>query len=146
MSWLPRSRSTPPVWLIYAAVFVGGMLGGSTRYLLGLAVPTQAGQVPWGIFGINVVGAFVLGLLLAGWVRRGHVAHPWRPFLATGILGSFTTWSAFMTDTHALYRSGAPGLATAYLVGATALGIAAAGLGWWVAQRVVPHIDEEAPA
>lgn len=139
---MARSSSAPPVWLIYASVFAGGMLGGSTRYLIGLLAPTQPGAVPWGILAINVLGAFILGLLLAGWVRRGHVAHPWRPFLATGILGSFTTWSAFMTDTHALYQGQDALLATAYLVGATALGIAAAGLGWWVAQRIVPSAEQ----
>jgi CrcB protein len=117
------------------------MLGGTTRYLVGLAVPTQPGQVPWGILAVNLLGAFVLALLLSGWVRRGHVAHPWRPFLATGVLGSFTTWSTFMADTLALYRDASAALATAYLLGATALGIAAAGLGWWTAQRVVPHVE-----
>ena len=103
--WTPPRRAlrrapTPPPWLIYLAVFAGGMLGGTTRYLIGLAIPAQPGQIPWGILGVNLVGAFIMGLLLHGWVRRGHVSHPWRPFLATGILGSFTTWSTFMADTY----------------------------------------------
>jgi CrcB protein len=122
------------------------MLGGTLRYLVNLALPTQVGQIPWGTLAVNLAGAFVLALLLSGWVRRGHVAHPWRPFLATGILGSFTTWSALMADTYGLYAEGVPLLATTYLVGSTALGIGAAGVGWWTAQRVVPHVDDEAPA
>jgi CrcB protein len=136
-----QTRPAPPLWLFYGAVLLGGMLGGSTRYLISLAFPAQTGQVPWGILAINLAGAFVLSLLLSGWVRRGHVAHPWRPFLATGVMGSFTTWSTFMADTYALYRDGYPLLASGYLVGATALGAVVAGLGWWIAQRVVPHVD-----
>jgi CrcB protein len=139
-------RATPPPWLTYLAVLVGGMLGGTTRYLIGLAVPAQPGQIPWGVLGINLVGAFVMALLLAGWVRRGHVSHPWRPFLATGILGAFTTWSTFMADTYRLFVEGAEVLAAVYVVGATALGIGAAALGWWTAQRVVPLAVGVAPA
>ena len=138
-----QTRPAPPLWLFYGAVLVGGMLGGTARYLLSLAVPAQPGQVPWGILGINLAGAFVLSLLLSGWVRRGHVAHPWRPFLATGVLGSFTTWSTFMADTYTLVRDGYPMLAAGYVLAATALGVAMAGLGWWAAQRLVPHLDEE---
>jgi CrcB protein len=74
------------------------------------------------------------------------VSHPWRPFLATGILGSFTTWSTFMADTYALVVDGAPVLAAAYVIGATALGIGAAALGWWTAQRVVSPVAEVGPA
>ena len=142
----PAPRSTPPAWLVYVAVFAGGMLGGTTRYLIGLAIPAQPGEIPWAILGVNLVGAFIMALLLAGWVRRGHVSHPWRPFLATGILGSFTTWSTFMADTYGLFVDGAEVLAGVYVVGATALGIGAAGLGWWTAQRIVPPVGEVAAA
>lgn len=141
----PRPAGTPPPWAIYGAVFVGGMLGGTTRYLVGLAMPPEPGQIPVAILAVNVAGAFVLALLLSGWVRRGHVAHPWRPFLATGVLGSFTTWSTFMADTLALHRDGVPGLALAYLLGATALGIGMAAAGWWTAQRLVPLAEGSLP-
>lgn len=133
-----QPRATPPVATIYAAVLAGGMLGGTARYLVGLAIPVQPGSIPWGILLVNLAGALALGALLSGWVRRGHVAHPWRPFLATGILGSFTTWSTFMADTHALFEQGQRVLAATYLFGTTALGVGAAGLGWWAAQRLVP--------
>ena len=139
---LPAPRATPPAWLVYLAVLVGGMLGGAVRYLVGLAMPAQPGQIPWGILGVNLVGAFIMGLLLHGWVRRGHVSHPWRPFLATGILGSFTTWSTFMADTYGLIVDGFELLAGAYVLGATALGVGAAALGWWTAQGAVPLASE----
>jgi fluoride exporter len=137
-------RPIPPPGLVYLAVLAGGVLGGSTRYLIGLAIPAQPGQIPWGILGVNLTGAFIMGLLLHGWVRRGHVSHPWRPFLATGILGSFTTWSTFMADTYNLARDGAGLLAGVYVLGATAAGVTAAALGWWAAERVVPEVPDVA--
>jgi CrcB protein len=139
-------RPAPPLAVFYGAVLLGGMLGGVTRYLVSLAVPAQPGHIPWGILAVNLSGAFTLSLLLSGWVRRGHVSHPWRPFLATGILGSFTTWSTFMADTYALYREASALLATGYLVTTTALGAVFAALGWWTAQRFVPHVDEQVAA
>jgi CrcB protein len=134
------ARTAPPAGVFYGAVLLGGMLGGTTRYLASLAIPPEPGRLPWAILTINLAGAFVLSLLLSGWVRRGHTAHPWRPFLAIGLLGSFTTWSTFMADVQSLYRDGAPLLATSYLVIATALGVVFAALGWWTAQRLVPHV------
>jgi len=130
------------VGVLYASVFAGGMLGGSLRYLIGLAMPAQPGRLPWGILSVNLVGAFLLGLLLGGWTRRGRPAHPWRPFLAAGVLGSFTTWSTFMADTQALAEAGASALAAGYLVTATAAGVAAAGLGWRTAARLVPVLPQ----
>ncbi len=68
---LAQPRMVPPPWLVYGAVFIGGMLGGSLRYVVGLVLPPEPAQVPWGIAVVNVLGAFVLSLLLAGWMRRG---------------------------------------------------------------------------
>lgn len=140
----PAHRATPPAWLLYLAVLAGGMLGGTTRYLIGLALPSEPGEIPWGIVLVNVLGAFVISLLLAGWSRRGHVAHPWRPFLATGLLGSFTTWSTFIVDTYEMFVAGRDLLASVFVVGATAAGVLAAGAGWWTAQQVVPPAERTA--
>ena len=139
-------RAAPPAWLLYSAIFAGGLLGGTTRYLVGLALPSEPGGIPWGILLVNLLGSFVISLLLAGWFRRGHVAHPWRPFLATGLLGSFTTWSTFIADTYDLAAAGRDVVALAFVLGATALGILAAGAGSWVARRFVPAVDGAIPA
>ncbi len=138
----PVPGSTPPPWAIYSAVFAGGMLGGTTRYLVSLAVPAQPGQWPWGIFMVNLLGAFVMGVLLTGWLRRGHVAHSWRPFLATGVLGAFTTWSTFMSDTHSLIVTRGAVFGATYVLSATVLGVGAAAAGWWTAVRLVPARSE----
>ena len=137
----PAPRATPPAWLLYLAVLAGGMLGGTTRYLIGVALPSEPGGIPWAIVLVNVLGAFVISLLLAGWSRRGHVAHPWRPFLATGLLGSFTTWSTFIFDTYEMFVAGRDLLASVFVVGVTAVGVLAAGAGWWTAQQVVPPVE-----
>lgn len=113
------------------------MLGGSLRYLLTLAFPSTG--IGWTILGVDLAGAFVLALLLGGWLRRGHTSHPWRPFLATGILGSFTTWSTFMADVGAFGSSDGWLPAAAYAVAGTAAGLGAAAAGWWVACRTVPQ-------
>ncbi len=140
----PEPRATPPAWLLYLAVLAGGMLGGTTRYLIGVALPNEPGEIPWAIVLVNLLGAFVISLLLAGWSRRGHVAHPWRPFLATGLLGSFTTWSTFIVDTYEMFVAGRDLLASVFVVATTAVGVLAAGAGWWTAQRVVPPVERTA--
>jgi CrcB protein len=135
------ARSTPPAWLLFSAIFVGGMLGGGCRYLVGLVLVAEPGEIPWGIVLVNLTGAYVISLLLAGWARRGHVAHPWRPFLATGLLGSFTTWSSFMADTFELLEAGRLLVAVVFVVAAVCAGVLAAGAGWWTAQRWVPDVE-----
>lgn len=135
---LAAARQLPPAWLLFAAIFTGGMLGGGTRYLVGLVLVAEAAGVPWGIVLVNLSGAFLISLLLAGWARRGHVAHPWRPFLATGLLGSFTTWSSFMADSFEMLQAGRVVLGSVFVVGHVTAGILAAAAGWWTAHRLVP--------
>ena len=130
-------RQAPGALVTYASVMVGGMLGGAARYAVSLAWPTEPGRIPWGILSVNVLGALVLSSILSRWVvRHGHAGHPWRPFLATGILGAFTTWSTFASDVRLLWVGGDVLLSVIYLVGGTVAGIVAAGLGWgWAVRR-----------
>jgi len=112
-------------------VFTGGALGTAARSGLSQVVPHVQG-VPVGILGINVVGAFLLGLLLERLGRGGADQggrRDLRLFAGTGVLGGFTTYSALATDTAALLADGLVGRATAYAVGTLVLGLAAAALG-----------------
>lgn len=91
-----------------ALVFLGGALGTAAREGLSLAFPAGDG-IPYAIFGINVLGAFLLGLLLEALVRRGadHGGRrAVRLFFGTGVLGGFTTYSALATDAAALIGRG----------------------------------------
>ncbi|MBU4465570.1 MAG: CrcB family protein [Actinobacteria bacterium] len=104
----PGGRSVHLRASFLALVFAGGVLGTAAREALSLAFPTGDG-IPYAIFGINVLGAFLLGLLLEALVRRGtdHGGRrAVRLFFGTGVLGGFTTYSALATDAAALIGRG----------------------------------------
>lgn len=111
-----------------AVVFAGGTVGTAAREALSLALPTGADGIPYVIFGINVVGAFLLGILLDALVRRGADdgrRRLLRLLLGTGVMGGFTTYSALATDAARLIGDGAAGAGVLYglatvLVGAIA--------------------------
>ncbi|MFY9713958.1 MAG: CrcB family protein [Microbacterium sp.] len=104
-------------------VAAGGTVGTAARLGLGLAIP-DAGGFPVGVFVANLLGALLIGILTA----RLPKATEMRLFLGTGLLGGFTTYSAFTTGTAGLWAD-APLLAIAYAVGSLVLGLAAATLG-----------------
>lgn len=111
-----------------ALVFLGGSAGTSARVLLTDVTPLVAG-VPAVTVGINVVGAFLLGLLLEALIRRGpDTGTPGRLrlLLGTGFLGGFTTYSALSLDTAVLLTDGRPGPAALYGLGSAVLGLLAA--------------------
>ena len=114
---------------IVLAVSVGGGLGALARYLVGLAVPA-----PWGTFGINVLGCFLIGGLMVLVTETIRAHRLVRPFLGVGVLGGFTTFSTYAVDTDHLLRT-SPWVAVAYLVGTLVAAIAAAVAGVWVVRR-----------
>lgn len=104
-------------------VAVGGTIGTAARLALGLLVP-DAGGFPLAVFVANILGALLIGIVAA----RLPPSHDMRLLLGTGLLGGFTTYSAFTIGTVALWAD-APPLAAAYAVGTLVLGLAAAALG-----------------
>jgi fluoride exporter len=105
----------------YAAVAVGGAIGAAARWGIEQTV-VWPGPPTWPIatLGINLVGCLLLGLFLGAGSRSAALAR-WRPFLAVGVLGGFTTYSAFAVETIQLAEDGAlvaaAGYAAASLVG-----------------------------
>jgi CrcB protein len=96
------------------AISVGAVLGANVRYLLGGWISDRFGTgFPLGTLLINVTGSFAIGLVLTLIGERLVVADWWRPLIAIGFLGSYTTFSTFSFETLALAQSGAWGLATA---------------------------------
>ncbi len=150
---MTRQHHTDP--LLVATVAVGGGLGSLARYALSQTVPTRAGW-PVGTLAENLVGAFLLGLLLQGLLRRGHETprRRWaRLTLGTGALGGFTTYSAFALEVHGLLADGRTGLAAGYalasVVGGTIAcfgGVALAGLLPGRAAPVVRPVHDESTA
>jgi CrcB protein len=111
--------------LALALVAAGGALGATLRALAGAAAARLLGLgFPWGTLFVNVVGSALMGLAFALLVERGG---PGRlaPFLTTGLLGGFTTFSAFSLDAVALFERGEAGRAALYVGASVALSIAA---------------------
>lgn len=108
-------------------VFFGAGLGGVLRHgVNGAALRLLGPAVPWATLGVNVAGSFLMGLL-AGWLALkapGDPGHPLRLFLATGVLGGFTTFSAFSLDAVILWQRGETALAIAYMGGSVILSVA----------------------
>jgi CrcB protein len=127
------------LWAL-AVVFVGGAAGTAVRYVIEEQLPHSASQWPTATFGINIAGAFVLGLLLESLVRGGPdagVRRRLRLLLGTGFCGAFTTYSTFALETVDGIRGGFTGLAMAYAVVSVILGILAAWAGIALAGRVI---------
>lgn len=118
--------------LAIACVAGGGALGAVSRFLLGELIQGQS-TFPRGTLLINVSGCLVFGLLSGLTAER--VTEPMRLFLFTGILGGYTTFSAFGGETVALARD-QPARAAAYVLLSVGLGLAAVAAGYWIALRL----------
>lgn len=100
----------------YLVVALGGVLGALARWGVSLGLPHAPGSWPWATVTVNLTGCLVIGALLAVLLAR-YPGHPWlRPFLATGVLGGYTTFSTFAVDVVQLVEAGRAGVAVAYLL------------------------------
>ncbi|MEX3316626.1 CrcB family protein [Sulfitobacter sp. PS-8MA] len=109
-------------------VALGGALGASLRYLVGLAV-----GFPLGTLAVNVAGSLAIGVV---WVTLADKILL-LPFLMTGLLGGFTTFSAFSLDTMRLLEAGRTAVAFSYVGASVILSLAACLLGLWLAREVL---------
>lgn len=117
----PRRRQLE----IVAAVAVGGVLGACARYGVTLLWPTATGGFPWTTFWINVTGCAGMGVLMAV-ITALPAAHPLvRPFLGTGVLGGYTTFSTYAVDAQHLLNVGHASTALLYLATTVAAALAA---------------------
>lgn len=97
-------------WPVLAAVAVGGAAGASARYGAALLWPVGPGGFPWTTFAVNAVGCALIGVLMALIAAASKPVHRLvRPFLGTGVLGGFTTFSTYAVDTERLLDGGRPG-------------------------------------
>jgi fluoride exporter len=110
-------------------IALGGALGAVLRYLTGIGLVRLLGHttMPLGVLTVNILGSFLMGLFVIAAAQRGltHLS----PLVATGILGGFTTFSAFSLEAVTLYERGALGLAAVYVLANVTLSIAALFLG-----------------
>jgi CrcB protein len=99
-------------------VAIGGAIGASGRHLLGLAV-----VFPFGTLAVNVIGSFLMGLAFVALAEKG--LERWMPLMMTGILGGFTTFSAFSLDTLRLFEAGRIGASGGYVLASVVLSVLA---------------------
>jgi len=108
----------------YLLVFIGGGIGSALRHAVSLSCARLLGTAfPFGTLTVNVTGSIVMGLLAGYFAFKGDAAQGWRLFLMTGILGGYTTFSAFSLDAIALYERGEIGLALGYIAASGAVSI-----------------------
>jgi fluoride exporter len=111
----PRGRRRQDATVL-AVIAAGGAIGASARYLIGQQWPTPAGAFPAGTLAINVLGCALIGVLMVlstdVWSRQRLI----RPFLGTGVLGGFTTFSAYTVDIQRLVGGAHVGTGLLYLV------------------------------
>ncbi|HAC58210.1 MAG TPA: fluoride efflux transporter CrcB [Rhodobiaceae bacterium] len=121
------------------AVAVGGAIGATGRYLFNLQMLRLLGpNFPWGTFGVNVIGSLIMGLVAGLFALRFDVSPEMRSFITTGILGGFTTFSAFSLDAANMIERGQTGLAALYIGGSVVLGLAGLFFGLWIARAMFP--------
>jgi CrcB protein len=114
---------------ILFAIGTGSFIGGILRYLLSQFVQSKfLSAFPFGTLIVNIIGCFLIGMVF-GLTDRGALTPEWRLFLATGLIGGFTTFSAFSLETVGLLRDGQLLYATAYIVGTVIIGLLATFIG-----------------
>ena len=117
-------------------VVVGGGIGAGIRHLTNIGALRLVGPTyPWGTMVINIVGSFAMGLFIAVLMRRGG-SDQLRLFVATGIFGGFTTFSAFSLDFATLWERGATIPALGYALASVVGAIVALFVGLWLARTV----------
>ncbi len=111
--------------MAYLIVFLGGGLGAALRHAVNLFAARALGtNFPFGTLTVNITGSIIMGLLAGYFAFKGDASQHWRLFLATGILGGYTTFSAFSLDVVLLYERGEVGSALLYVAASVVLSIA----------------------
>ena len=112
----------------FLLVALGGGIGSMLRY--GALLMINAKYFPWSTLAVNIIGSFLIGLILALSIKEESILYNWKLFLATGVCGGFTTFSAFSMENMELLQNGKYLLAATYIALSVVLGIAAAFAGF----------------
>lgn len=119
-------------------VFLGAGIGGALRHGVNIAALRLVGAgFPWGTLAINVAGSFAMGLVAEYFTLKSGLPQQWRLFLTTGLLGGFTTFSAFSLETALLYERGEVLTAGLYMLGSAVLAVAGLFAGLYVIRTFV---------
>ena len=122
--------------MTYLMVFIGGGIGAALRHSVNRgSILLLGASFPFGTFLVNVLGSFLMGVLAVALTARGE-DQPLRLFLTTGMLGGFTTFSAFSLDAVLLWQKAEWPSLGAYVVGSVVLSVSALFVGMIVARSV----------
>jgi CrcB protein len=114
-------------------VMAGGAIGAGLRFLLGRTTLHHFGPgFPWGTLSANILGGFAMGLLVGILARYVDGGEGWRLFLGVGLLGGFTTFSAFSLETVNMIERGALGIAVGYALLSVLASVGALFVGLWI--------------
>ena len=122
------------IWTL-SQVALGGAIGASLRYLSNVSAMRIFGPgFPYGTLFVNILGSFAMGVLIVALAKKGctHLA----PLLMTGILGGFTTFSAFSLDSFTLWERGDITTALAYVAGTVILSLGALAAGIYLSREI----------
>lgn len=113
-------------WTVVAAVAAGGAIGSAARYIVTVLVQRTFGTgFPWWTMSVNVIGSFIMGVIVTSIALRWSVGQVGQAFLMIGILGGFTTFSAFSLDVATLVERNATATAGGYVLTSVVLSIGA---------------------
>lgn len=134
--WIRVGRFGPVAVLL--GIAFGGAVGASARHGAAVLWPTSPGGFPWTTLVVNAAGCVAIGVLMVA-VEVGRPGHPLvRPLLGTGVLGGFTTFSAYAVEAEGLLADGRIGWALGYVLGTVLTALVGVWLGvtvtrWWTA-------------
>ena len=129
---------------MFAAIALGGALGAAARYGVAQLITVSPDTFPWATFWTNISGSFALGLLFVFVLVHYPSSRYLRPFIATGFLGAFTTYSTFAVESDVLIKDGHTAVALTYAAVSLGAGFAAAWIGIWLAHATrVPTGDPD---
>jgi CrcB protein len=116
-------------------VMIGGAAGAGLRWEFGRLALRQLGAgFPWGTLGVNLIGGLLMGVLAGSMMTHGSADRPLWLLLAVGLLGGFTTFSAFSFDLFAMLERGRLGTALLYVAASVLGSLLLLALGWWAAR------------
>jgi CrcB protein len=119
----------------YAIVFAGAGIGGALRHGVNLAAARLFGLgFPFGTLIVNILGSFAMGLLAGYFAFRTGIPQHLRLFLTTGVLGGFTTFSAFSLDALTLWERGQVGVTLVYVLASVVVSLLAVAAGFFLSR------------
>lgn len=115
----------------FLLIGIGGAIGSLLRFFFSQMI--KSGSFPLATFTINIIGSFLIGIIIALSIKHIEFSSPWKLFLATGVCGGFTTFSSFSIENLQLIQQGKWMTSVFYIAGSILLGVIAAGIGYKIA-------------